>query len=83
MRHAGQKEIFFFLQFFFLQKEKIFPLLAKLEGLILGIFSRFGYGGLSPCLGDSDPHIGAPSMCTQKAHEMKTSGTEIMISSVF
>ena len=78
----GKKKFFSFCNFF-LQKEKIFPLRCELQRLISGIFSRFGYGGLSPCLGDSDPHIGAPSTCTQKAHEMQTSGIKIMIPAVF
>ena len=58
-------------------------LYGNVERLIFGIFARFGYRGISPCLGDSNPRVGAPRTCTQKAQKYQTSGTKLMIFAVF
>ena len=50
--HIQQKLIFEFLLIFFSSKRKMTRLLSELERLIFRIFARFGYRGISPCLGE-------------------------------
>ena len=75
---SWKKNFFFNFLIFFSSKRKITQLQCDLQRVISRIFSRFGYGISSPCLGESDPHVGAYRTCTQKAQKYETSGTNFL-----
>ena len=62
---------------FFLFKEKNHSTSMLAIARYTRNFSRFGYGGSSPCLGESDPRAYRHRACTQEAQKYQTAGTEI------